>query len=104
MGLTMLLSGLESLLVQNGSNGLFAGEAVTVADLAVWRAVDWMSNGTLDGIPRSYIPNTFPNLASLYQKVDALPEVQEWKQKNPRHYKRRSQTCVRAQVWNLPRT
>merc|ERR1719188_381248 len=53
--LTMLLSGLESLLVQNGCNGLFAGDSMTVTELAVWRAVGWLSSGVLDGIPSDYI-------------------------------------------------
>lgn len=87
--LTMLLSGLEGLLVQNGGNGLFAGDQVTVADLAVWRAVDWLSCGVLDGIPRNYISSAFPNMWTLYQKIDGLPKVLEWKQKNPHHYRRR---------------
>ena len=40
--LAMMLRGLESVLRQNGSNGLVAGDSLTVADLALWRAVDWM--------------------------------------------------------------
>merc|ERR1712217_632199 len=87
--LTTLLRGLESLLVQNGSNGLFAGDCVSVADLAAWRAVNWMSCGVLDGIPQDYIARTFPNLSVLYQKIDALPEIRDWKQQNPRHYRGR---------------
>lgn len=87
--LTMLLSGLESLLMQNGGNGLFAGDKVTVADLAVWRAVDWLSCGVLDGIPRDYISRAFPHLANLYQKIDSLQGVQDWKRRNPHHYKKR---------------
>merc|ERR1712113_935549 len=79
--LTMLLNGLESLARQNGGNGLLAGDQVTVADLAVWRAVDWLSCGVLDGIPRNYIATAFPNLANVNRKIDAMPGIQEWKKK-----------------------
>merc|ERR1712056_143600 len=85
--LTMLLNGLESLAVQNGCNGLMAGDQVTVADLAVWRAVDWLSCGTLDGIPRTYIANTFPNLANVNRKIDAMPGIQGWKMKQSHQYR-----------------
>jgi len=69
--LTMLLNGLESLLQQNGSNGLVAGDKITVADFALWRAVGWISSGCLDGIALDYIPSNFPNLAKLYSLIDS---------------------------------
>jgi glutathione S-transferase len=86
--LTMLLSGIESVLQQNGGNGLVAGDTITVADLALWRAVNWISCGTLDGIPTDYISRLFPNLWNCHCQLDRLPEVQEWKRRNPRHYKK----------------
>jgi glutathione S-transferase len=86
--LTMLLSGIESVLVQNGSNGLVAGNSLTVADLALWRAVDWMSCGTLDGIQRNYISQCFPNLWKVHSNLEQHQGVRAWKQQNPRHYRR----------------
>jgi glutathione S-transferase len=86
--LTMLLSGVESVLAQNGGNGYTAGDSLTVADLALWRAVNWMSCGTLDGIPRDYISKCFPHLWKLHLAVDAIPKVQDWKQRNPHQYRR----------------
>lgn len=86
--LTMLLSGIESVLAQNGGNGLSAGESITVADLALWRAVNWLSCGTLDGIRTDYIQRHFPNLWSVHCNIDNQPQVQEWKQRNPRHYRK----------------
>jgi len=86
--LTMLLNGLESLLQQNGSNGLVAGDKITVADFALWRAVGWISSGCLDGIALDYIPSNFPNLAKLYSLIDSQKGVQQWKQQNARHYKK----------------
>jgi glutathione S-transferase len=87
--LTMFLTGIESVLKENGGNGHVAGDSLTVADLALWRAVDWMSCGTLDGIPREYIAQCFPLLYKVHRQVDALPKVQEWKGRNPHHYRKR---------------
>lgn len=85
--LTMLLSGIESLLVQNGSNGFIAGKSVTVADLAIWRYVGWLSGGVLDGIAKDYIANTFPNMWKLHTNLDQYPEIQAWKKKQSHQYR-----------------
>lgn len=87
--LTMLLSGVESLLQQNGNNGFIAGNSLTVADLALWRAVGWLSCGVLDGIPTDYVQRSFPLLWKLHCHVDTMHKVQEWKSRNPHHYRGR---------------
>eukprot|EP00747_Dinoflagellata_sp_TGD_P151118 gnl/TRDRNA2_/TRDRNA2_177181_c0_seq38.p1 gnl/TRDRNA2_/TRDRNA2_177181_c0~~gnl/TRDRNA2_/TRDRNA2_177181_c0_seq38.p1 ORF type:complete len:162 (+),score=24.66 gnl/TRDRNA2_/TRDRNA2_177181_c0_seq38:478-963(+) len=84
--LTIQLGGLEKMLVQNGSNGHVAGEVLTVADIAVWRLVGWLSGGKLDGIPKEYVSDTFPEIAKLCKTVDADPKVQEWKAQHPNNY------------------
>ena len=87
--MTMILSGIESLLKQNSSvsEKHVAGADLSVADLALWRAVGWLSSGIIDGIPSNYISAAFPRLWGLHVAVDALPKVVEWKQAHPRHYK-----------------
>ena len=88
--LTMLLTGLERLLAQNAKHAPHvAGPSLTVSDLALWRAVGWLSSGVIDGIPPDYIASTFPRLWQLHKAVDALPKVAEWKQAHPRHYRQR---------------
>jgi len=87
--LTQMLWGIENILLQNGGNGLTAGQAVTVADFALWRAVGWLTSGVIDGIPTDYIANVFPNLWKLHCKIDSMKEVQDYKQRYPRHYRRR---------------
>lgn len=84
--LTMHLGGIERLLEQNGGNGHIAGDTITVADLAVWRLVGWVSSGKIDGIPESYVQDTFPLIQALRAKVDSHPKVQEWKAKHPKAY------------------
>lgn len=85
--MTQFLRGLERLLFENGSNGFCVGNSLTVADLAAWRAVGWIGSGVLDGIPVDYISSTFPRLAAVYQNVDSMPAVAEWKALHPRNYK-----------------
>ena len=89
--MTMLLNGLETLLRQNGAQPVpfVAGNSLTVADLAIWRAVGWISSGVIDGIPTIYVKTQFPNLWQLHCMVDQLPKLAEWKAKNPHHYARR---------------
>ena len=87
--MTMLINGIEQILKQGGASPvpLVSGESLTVADLALWRAVGWLSSGVIDGIPPSYIASAFPRLWALHVAVDALPKVVEWKRAHPRHYK-----------------
>ena len=89
--MTMLLNGLETLLKQNGASPVpyVAGSTLSVADLAVWRAVGWISSGVLDGIPPTYIQQTFPLMWALHVAIDQQPKVVEWKAQRPHHYKRR---------------
>ena len=89
--MTMLLNGIERLLKQNGASPVpfVAAQSLSVADLALWRAVGWLSCGVIDGIPSTYISTTFPLLWQLHCAVDEQPKVQAWKAKHPRHYARR---------------
>merc|ERR1740129_1577390 len=73
--LHMHLSGLEALLEQNGRCGRVAGESITVADLAVWRLVGWLSGGVLGGIPKDFVRSTFPELSKLCEAVEAHPKA-----------------------------
>jgi len=86
--MTMLLTGLEALGKQNGSNGHMAGPELTVSDLAIWRAVGWLSSGVIDGIPATYVRDNFPSLFAVHTAVDALPKVAEWKSQHAHQYAR----------------
>ena len=85
--MTMLLNGLESMCKQNGCNAHVAGPELTVSDLAIWRAVGWLSSGVIDGIPATYVRDTFPNLHAVHVAADALPKVAEWKAAHPHQYR-----------------
>lgn len=82
-----MFNGLEKMLVDNGSCGVFAGDKVSVADLAAWRFVGWMTCGMIDGVPRDYIPQCFPNLWQVHVNISKMPQVQQWQAAHPSNYK-----------------
>lgn len=84
--LHMILSGLESLLVENGRNGIVVGKKVSVADLAAWRFIVWMCSGIVVGVDPELFARSFPELVRLCTGIDALAEVQEWKRRYPEFY------------------
>jgi len=85
--LTLHLNGLEKLIVANGSKSVVVGDRITVADLAIWRMVGWISSGVIDGVPQDYISKNFPQIQAVYANVDAHPKVKEWKAAHPNNYK-----------------
>jgi len=84
--LRMYLSGLEKLCMENDNCGYAVGKSITVADLAIWRLIGWLSAGVIDGIPVEFVGSTFPALSKLVATVDANSKVQEWKTKHPKFY------------------
>ena len=84
--LTMHLGGLEKICAENGGSGYAVGSTMTVADIAIWRLVGWLSCGVIDGIPATYVSSTFPHLSELVAAVDAHPKVGEWKTLHSKFY------------------
>ncbi|XP_070555868.1 hematopoietic prostaglandin D synthase-like [Ptychodera flava] len=73
-----LLKCLEKLLVQNqGGDGYFVGDKVTLADLSftaiTYNLVEWKSDVFKD----------CPKLAALKTRVEKLPRIAEWMKKRP---------------------
>ena len=67
---------LETVLQQN-SGECFVGETLTIADLAIWRLVDWLKSGILDGIPDSVVDD-FPGLLSHHACIGSQPKISQW--------------------------
>ena len=87
--LWMHLSGLEKICALNNKSmgaGFSVGSTLSVADLAIWRLVGWVDSGTLDGIPKQFVADSFPALATLVMAVDAHPKVKEWRAKHSKFY------------------
>ena len=68
---------LEKVLKQNGETGYFVGVSLTIADLAIWRLLGWLTGGNLDGIPKEII-EPFTLLKAHYTTIDNHEKVREW--------------------------
>ena len=66
---------LENLLLEDDSTWFV--EKMTIADIAIWRLLGWLTSGIIDGIPTSIIDD-FPKLKNIHHQVHTHPKVQEW--------------------------
>ena len=55
----------------------FAGDKMSIADLAIWRLLGWIISGKLEHVPTTLL-DAFPYLTKLYTNVDSHPKVREW--------------------------
>ncbi len=87
---------LEDILNANESNW-FVGDKMSVADIAVWGMLGWITSGVLDDIPPSVV-SPFKRLKKLYNEVSQNPHVREWKIKTYAHEK----TSTDEYAFNVP--
>ena len=66
---------LENLLTEENSTWFV--EKMTIADIAIWRLLGWLTSGIIDGIPTSIVDD-FPKLKNIHHQVHTHPKVQEW--------------------------
>jgi glutathione S-transferase len=66
----------EKLLETNGT-GFFAGNALSVADLAWYGFTSWMKSGLLDGVPKEVV-DKFPRLNALFNTINTNEKVVAW--------------------------
>ncbi len=66
---------LENLLSEDDS--IWFVETMTIADIAMWRLLGWLTSGIIDGIPTSVVDD-FPKLKNIHHQVHTHPKVQEW--------------------------
>ena len=66
---------LENLLSEDESTWFV--EKMSIADVAIWRLLGWLTSGIIDGIPTSIIDD-FPKLKNIHHQVHNHPKVQEW--------------------------
>ena len=50
---------------------------MTIADLAIWRLLGWLTSGLLDGVPKSVL-DPYKNLIELKNKISQHPKIKEW--------------------------
>ena len=66
---------LENLLLEDDSSWFV--DKMSIADIAMWRLLGWLTSGIIDGIPTSIIDD-FPKLKNVHHQVHTHPKVQEW--------------------------
>merc|ERR1739848_419531 len=67
----------EKIMTENGSTEFYVGDAMTIADIAMWRLLGWFKGGALDGIPKEVF-DTYPSVLQHYNSIDAHPEIRNW--------------------------
>ena len=70
---------LENLLSDETSEW-FVENKMTIADIAIWRLLGWLTSGIIDGIPTTIV-NDFPKLKNVHYNVHNHPKVKEWMMK-----------------------
>ena len=79
------ISFLEALLV-SGKKDWFVGKDISIADIAIWRLMGWLTSGMIDYLPTNLIA-PFPNLKKVCSNVEKHPKVIEWIKKTyPEEY------------------
>ena len=67
---------LDNLLLENNSQW-FEGNTMTIADIAIWRILGWLTSGVIDDIPKN-LTDKFDNLNNLYSLVNNDTKIKEW--------------------------
>ena len=67
---------LENILSQETSEW-FVENKMTIADIAMWRLLGWLTSGIIDGIPTTIVDN-YPKLKNIHYTVHHHTKVQEW--------------------------
>ena len=65
---------LENLNNQNDQSVFFVGKDLTIADLAIWRLLGWLTSGLLDGVPTNIL-EPYSNLIKLRNEIYNNPKV-----------------------------
>ena len=68
---------LENLLAKNKDSNFFVGNIISIADLAIWRLLGWLTSGLLDGVPTNIL-EPYEKLKKLREEIYNHPKVNEW--------------------------
>ncbi len=64
-----------------GPGDYLVGESLTVADLAIWRLMGWLTGGVLDGIPKDLL-KSHTRLEAHFKRIDGREDIRAWMQKH----------------------
>ena len=71
---------LENFLEKNGESSFFVGKNISIADLAIWILLGWLTSGLLDGVPTNIL-EPYERLTKLREEIYNHPKVNEWMMK-----------------------
>jgi len=78
------LSILNNSIDQN--NDYLVGNNISIADIAIWRLMGWLTSGNVDGIPLKIL-KMYKNISNICLLVDKHPIINEWINKTyPENY------------------
>ena len=70
------------------SNDYLVGNNISIADIAIWRFMGWLTSGNIDGIPLDILKD-HKNISKICLLIDIHPKVNEWINKTyPKNYVR----------------
>ena len=64
-----------------GAGDYLVGDTLTVADLAIWRLMGWLTGGVLDGIPKDLL-EAHNRLEAHFKYIDEREDIRAWMQKH----------------------
>ena len=62
-----------------GPDDYLVGNSLTVADLAIWRLLGWLTGGVLDGIPNDLL-KPHSRLEAHFKRIDGREDIRAWMQ------------------------
>ncbi len=68
---------LETILIENKESEWFVGKKMTIADLAIWRLLGWLSSGLLEHVPANILDD-FKEITKMRKSVSNNPKIKEW--------------------------
>ncbi len=64
-----------------GPGDYLVGDSITVADLAIWRLLGWLTGGILDGIPNDLL-KPHSRLEAHFKRIDEREDIRAWMQEH----------------------
>merc|ERR1712012_238121 len=83
--LPKLLGFIEKKITENEGSEWLVGDSISIADLALFTDLDWISSGSLDGVPTDVL-EPYPACKTLMDSVKNHEGVKKWTDKYSKPY------------------
>ena len=85
LSMPRFLGFIEKKIAQNEGSKWTVGNDISIADLALYCDLNWISSGVLDGIPKNVL-ETYPACLGLVENVESHEGVKRWKDSYSKPY------------------